>query len=123
VKALDSTTLYFDAELRTAVSPLIRTRQFTSAIRTAFVLLTERMRKKFDLPIGTDGAVMVNAVFGSASTHFSKLTNAERQARRDYLAGLYGVLRNKYAHSEPAIDQAELEAALSGVNMALKIIG
>jgi hypothetical protein len=123
VKGQSSTSLYLDAELRALVSPLIRTRQYNSAIRAAFVLLTERMRKKFNLAAGTDGAAMVNTVFGSASTHFASLTNPERQARRDYLSGLYGVLRNKYAHSEPAFDQAELEAVLSGVNMALKIIG
>jgi hypothetical protein len=123
VKGQSSTSLYLDAELRAAVSPLIRTRQYNSAIRSAFVLLTERMRKKFNLAAGTDGAAMVNTVFGSASPHFASLTNPERQARRDYLSGLYGVLRNKYAHSEPAFDQAELEAVLSGVNMALKIIG
>jgi hypothetical protein len=74
------------------------------------------------MPADMDGAVMVDVVFGSNSTYFPALTNAERQARRDYLAGLCGVLRNKYAHSEPALDHAELEAALSGVNLALTLI-
>jgi hypothetical protein len=80
------------------------------------------MRKQFSLPGGVDGAVMVNAIFGSSSEYVPGLTNAERQARRDYLAGLYGVLRNKYAHSDPPLDPVELEAVLSGVNLALKLI-
>jgi hypothetical protein len=123
VKELGSTSTFLDAELRAAVSPLVRTQQFSSAIRTAFVLLTERMRKRFDLPGGVDGAVMVNAIFGSGSAYFPRMTNSERQARRDYIAGLYGVLRNKYAHSDPPLDPVELEAVLSGVNLALKLIG
>ena len=122
IKELGRASVYLDAELRVAVSSLIRMQQFSSAIRAAFVLLTERMRKRFGLPDGVDGAAMVNTVFGSGSTHLLGLMPAERQARRDYLAGLYGVLRNKYAHSDPPLDPVELEAVLSGVNLALKLI-
>ncbi|MBV9735605.1 MAG: hypothetical protein JO209_06820 [Acidisphaera sp.] len=41
---------YFDEELRRAVVHLIRTRDFSSAIRAAFVVLTERLRKSSSFP-------------------------------------------------------------------------
>jgi hypothetical protein len=123
VRKWGGTLSYFDEELRRSVAHLVRVRDFSSAVRAAFVVLTDRLRKKFDLPFGVDGSALVNEVFGSKSSLTPHLDDKERQAIRDYLAGAYGVLRNKYAHSNPQLDLAEMEAALATVNLALKLIG
>ena len=113
---------YFDEELRDAVKGLIRTREFPSAIRQAFVVLTERLRAKYKLKPGTDGPELVNQIYGAKSMLTAQMDPAERQSMRDYLAGAYGLLRNKYAHGSPPLDLTELEAALSTVNLALKML-
>lgn len=117
-----SSLAYFDEELRDAIKGLIRTREFPSAIRQAFVLLTERLRTKYGLKPGTDGPELVNQIFGTKSTVTTHMDPAERQSMRDYLAGAYGLLRNKYAHGSPPLDLTELEAALATVNLALKML-
>jgi len=113
---------YFDEELRDAVKGLVRTREFSSAIIRAFVILTERLRAKYCLKPGTDGPALVNEIYGKASTLTSGMYPAERQSMRDYLAGAYGLLRNKYAHGSPPLDLTEMEAALATVNFALKML-
>lgn len=113
---------YFDEELRDAVKGLVRTKEFSSAIIRAFVVLTERLRAKYRLKPGTDGPELVNQIYGTKSTLAAGMDSAERQSMRDYLAGAYGLLRNKYAHGSPPLDLAELEAALATVNLALKML-
>lgn len=113
---------YFDAELRAAVVHLVRIRDFSSAIRAAFVVLTQRLRRNYNLSGSLDGPALINEIFGSRSTRKTDIEEKDRQAIRDYLSGMYGVLRNKYAHDNPALDLTELEAALSSVNLALKLI-
>ena len=46
---------------------LVRTREFSSAIRQAFVVLTERLRAKYKLKPGTDGSDLVNQIYGTKS--------------------------------------------------------
>jgi hypothetical protein len=123
VRTWGGTLGYFDEELRRSVAHLVRVRDFSSAVRAAFVVLTERLRRKFGLPVGVDGPALVNEVFGSKSTLTPHLDDKERQAIRDYLSGAYVVLRNKYAHSNPPLDLTEMEAALATVNLALKLVG
>ena len=113
---------YFDEELRDAVKGLVRTKEFSSAIIRAFVILTERLRAKYRLKPGTDGPELVNQIYGTKSTLAAGMDPAERQSMRDYLAGAYGLLRNKYAHGSPPLDLTELEAALATVNLALKML-
>ena len=113
---------YFDKELRDSVRGLVRSREFSSAIRQAFVILTERLRAKHGLKPGNDGLELVNQIYGAKSTLTAGMDAAERQSMRDYLAGAYGLLRNKYAHGSPPLDLTELEAALATVNLALKML-
>ena len=112
----------FDEELRQKVGHALRGRDFASAVRAAFVVLTERIRETFNLPPGKDGQELVNDAFGKGAGLTPNLSKDERQGIRDYLAGAYALLRNKYAHSNPPIDLAELEAALATVNFALKLV-
>lgn len=101
---------------------LISLREFSSAIREAFVILTERLRKKFNQPAGSDGVALVNEIYGKNSALTANMDAGDRQAMRDYLAGAYGLLRNKYAHGKPPLDLVELEATLASVNLALKLL-
>lgn len=113
---------YLDDELQNAVIPLIRSRQFDSAIRKAFIVLTERLRSTYSLPKGVDGEGLVNSVFGQASQYHQTLDPGVKQAHRSLMAGLYGVIRNKFSHGDHEASIAELEAALSSVNLCLKNI-
>lgn len=113
---------YMDEELRTAVIPLIKTRQFDSAIRKAFLVLTERMRSIYNLPKGRDGEDLVNVIFGQASAHHATLELPKKLAHRNFFSGLYGVIRNKFSHGDHEATIAELEAALSSVNLCLQIL-
>lgn len=117
-----STLGAYDEELRAAVKRLISLREFSSAIRQAFVILTERLRKKFNMPLGCDGVALVNEIYGKNSALTTSMGAGDRQAMRDYLSGAYGLLRNKYAHGDPPLDLVELEATLASVNLALKLI-
>lgn len=113
---------FMDEELRTAVIPLVKTRQFDSAIRKAFLVLTERMRSIYDLPKGRDGEDLVNVIFGKDSPHHATLELTKKLANRNFFSGLYGVIRNKFSHGDHEATIAELEAALSSVNLCLQIL-
>lgn len=113
---------YMDAELRDAVTPLIRSRQFDSAIRKAFLILTERLRSRYALPKDRDGEDLVNVVFGKDSSHHLSMESGKKLAHRNFMSGLYGVIRNKFSHGDHEATLAELEAALSSVNLCLQII-
>lgn len=109
-----------DAELQTKVMGLLTKREFDSAIRKSFIVLTERIRSHFKLAKGIDGPELVNQVFGSKSTVALPLDAAQKQAFRDLLAGLYGVYRNKYAHNDCNPDWIEVVGLVSFVNLALR---
>lgn len=114
---------HLDGELRAAVTPLIKTMQFDSAIRKSFLVLTERLRAHYDLPNGKDGEDLVNQAFGKDSSFNASLDASRRSALRNYFAGIYGVIRNKFAHGDHEATIAELEAALASVNLGLQILG
>ncbi len=56
---------YLDPALRNAVAPLVGGWQLDSAVRKAFVLLTDRFRQIYGLPNSVDGEDLVNKVFES----------------------------------------------------------
>ena len=109
-----------DAELQSKVMGLLTKREFDSAIRKAFIVLTERLRDHFALPKDKDGPELVNLVFGSKSTVPLPLDAAQKQAYRDLFSGLYGVHRNKYAHNDCNPDWIEVLGLVSFLNLALR---
>lgn len=113
---------YMDKELRDAVVPLVRNRQFDSAIRKAFLILTERLRFTYSLPVSTDGEGLVNVVFGKDSDHHASMEPGKKLALRNFMSGLYGVIRNKFFHEGHEATLAELETALASVNLCLQMI-
>lgn len=114
---------YVDVDLRAGLSPLVRSREFDSAIRKAFVILKTRLCNKFDIDESIDGPALVNKIFGKDSTLLSNLDAGERQAYRDLLSGMFGLLRNRYAHNDSRPDLAELDAVIANVNLCLRIVG
>ena len=100
---------FLDEALRVSVVRLIRDRQFDSAIRKAFLLLTERLRTTYSLPADKDGEELVNLIFGRATGFHASLDDSKRQAYRNLMSGLYGVIRNKFAHGDHEPSLAELE--------------
>lgn len=100
----------FDQILHDAVSSLIETAELDSAVRKSFVLLSERLRNKYNIPKGVDGTELVNRVFGKKGE--SKLDDSERENFRNLLSGMYGLFRNDYMHNSN-----DGEEALSIVHM------
>lgn len=115
--------VYVDAELRLQVLPLLRTKQFDSAIRKAFVILKTRLCAKFGLDDGVDGDRLVNAIWGAGSTYLPELSESQKQAYRDFFAGLFRLLRNKFAHNNHEPTLSELDMVISGINHCLYVVG
>lgn len=114
-------TQHYDVEFATKLAPLLTAGHWDSAVRKGCVLLKERLVQVFDLASEKDGADLVNAAFKQGPLA-GKILEAERQAMRDLLAGLYGTFRNRYSHAD--IDPAWFEAAavLGMINWALRAI-
>lgn len=123
LKAWSNGLAYVDADLRQEIAPLIRTRQFDSAIRKAFVVLKTRLCQKFKLDDKIDGVQLVNDLFGKKSEHFPKMDEGERQTYRDLFAGILGLLRNRFAHNNDTPDLVDLDAVITSVNLCLRIVG
>jgi hypothetical protein len=114
---------WVDADLRRDILPLIRFCQFDSAIRKAFVILKTRLCRKFNLDEKTDGEDLVNAIFGPKSPHLPALSSGEKAAYRNLFAGMFGLVRNRFAHNDAQPDLSDLDAAIANVNMCLRIVG
>ena len=113
---------YIDADLRKEIATLIKTNQFDSAIRKAFVVFKSRLCKRFDIEESIDGYDLVNRVFGASSPFFPDMPKKQRQAYRDLFAGLFGLSRNRYAHNNVAATLSELDMVVSSINYCLKLI-
>jgi hypothetical protein len=71
-------------------------------------------------PFTSENIRLVNRIFGRSGHPSLLLGDPERQAYRDLLSGLYGVFRNRYAHSDDGGSWYEADAVLSMVNCVLK---
>ena len=70
-----------------------------SAVRTASVILEERLRDVGQITDGSIGKGLVNRVFASGGALAAKLANdSERESYRDLYAGIVGLVRNPSAH-------------------------
>lgn len=118
-----SRLVWVDADLRRDILPLIRFCQFDSAICKAFVVLKTRLCRKFSLDEKIDGEDLVNAIFGSKSPHLSQLSQGEKAAYRNLFAGMFGLLRNRFAHNDEQPDLSDLDTAIANINTCLRIVG
>jgi hypothetical protein len=94
-----------DVELKQRCLPILGAgsadpKLWDSAVRTAGVILEERLRIVGGITDKTRiGRELVNDVFSSKGTLAAKIPNeSERQGYRDMYAGIVGVFRNPYAH-------------------------
>lgn len=114
---------YYDKELVRSVGKLVDKLEFDSAIRKSFIILTNRLRKKFHLKKNEDGSTLVNQIFGTNGVLKNSVCPKELQSMRDLLSGLYGVFRNKYAHGVLKTSWIEADAIISIINIVLKMLG
>lgn len=114
---------YYDKELVRSVGKLVDKLEFDSAIRKSFIILTNRLRKKFHFAKNVDGPTLVNQIFGSKGILKDSVAPKELQSIRDLLSGLYGVFRNKYAHGVLDASWIEADAIISIINIVLKMLG
>jgi len=93
-----------------------------SAVRTAGVILEERLRDLGKIPDSTViGRDLVNRVFGQSGTLANKFAiAAERDGYRDLFAGVVGVIRNPSAHRLVDPTPQEGGATLVFINLLLK---
>ncbi len=110
----------YDSEFADKIGPLLRDQHFDSAVRKAFVMLKERLVRLFGVSSSFDGTELVNAIFGSKGQLMGKIPDAERQAMRDLLAGLYGVFRNHYSHQDVVPRWSEVASVLGMINWVLQ---
>jgi len=99
---------HFDQKLQDAVLPLIQGGHYDSAIRKAFIVLTDRLRSAFGVTDKIDGDDLINLVFGKGGKIPVALNDSKRRCYRNLVSGFYGVYRNKYAHNdiEPSLSEA-----------------
>ncbi|MFT3879674.1 MAG: TIGR02391 family protein [Gemmatales bacterium] len=114
--------MHFDQELANSVIDLLMVQQGDSAVRKAFVILKERLTKRFGASSSLDGPELVNAIFGSKGSASDRMEDNERQAFRDLLSGLYGVFRNKYSHQNVTPLWSEVDALIAMINCVLRDI-
>lgn len=88
---------YIDFELENNIKLLIESDQFDSAVRKAFLTLTERLRSKYKISKDKDGLELISLIFGKNG--ISTIDIHEKESIRNLLSGLYGVFRNDFMHN------------------------
>jgi hypothetical protein len=95
---------HYDPALSDKVKGLLIEARLDSALRAAFVLLTERLVTTFQASSELDGSRLVNDIFGAKGRLTGKILDPDREAMRNLLDGLYGVARNPLAHSNTKVE-------------------
>ncbi|MCB0021525.1 MAG: TIGR02391 family protein [Caldilinea sp.] len=112
-----------DAELYQRCQLLMHKGAYDEAVRSAFVLLEERLRAAIDVE-GATGVQLANQAFG-ANSQLAKLlahnTN-ERDGLRELFAGAFRLFRNPTAHGAVNYDAADGKAIIALVNLLLRIV-
>jgi uncharacterized protein (TIGR02391 family) len=96
---------------------------FDEAVRSAFVLLEERLRKAVGQE-GMTGTQLANHAFGKdgpLSKHLGR-TPSEREGLRELYSGAFKLFRNPTAHGAVGYEAAEGKAVIGLVNLLLNIL-
>jgi Protein of unknown function (Hypoth_ymh) len=118
-----------DPDLRDRCLPLVKAnpddrKVWDSAVRTAGVVLEERLRTVGNIKDHSVGRDLVNKVFGKAGTLAKDFTDeSERDGYRDLFAGVVGAFRNPSAHRLIDPNPEEGGAYIVFVNLLLKHLG
>jgi uncharacterized protein (TIGR02391 family) len=121
--AIESQT-NIDNELRNRCENLLHLGAYDEAVRSAFVLLEERLRELLGEESMT-GANLANTAFnakdGPLSKHLGK-NISEREGLRELYSGAFKVFRNPSAHSAVGYDSSDGKEIVSLVNLLLRIL-
>ncbi|MEW5902861.1 MAG: TIGR02391 family protein [Pseudomonadota bacterium] len=107
---------HFDQRLKDGVTPLMNGGHYDSAIRKAFVVLTDRLRRAFGVAEEIDGDDLINLVFGKGGKIPVALDDAKKQAFRNLISGFYGIYRNRFAHNDVEPNLAQTRAIIEMAN-------
>ena len=95
---------HLDSELKARCLPILgagaaNPKLWDSAVRTAGVVLEERLRAVGNIADTSVGRDLVNKIFGKAGTLANRFAEeSEREGYRDLFAGVVGAFRNPSAH-------------------------
>jgi uncharacterized protein (TIGR02391 family) len=113
-----------DEELVRRCAPLIHLGKFDEAVRSAFVLLEERLRKAVNKE-GMTGTQLAIYAFdlteGPLAKHLGH-NDSERRGLRELYAGAFRLFRNPTAHSVVGYSAAEGKAILGLVDLLLRML-
>jgi len=113
-----------DEELVNRCGHLIRMGAFDEAVRSAFVLLEERLRKAVNKE-GMTGTQLANYAFNPAEGPLAKHLGhdpSEREGLRELYSGTFKLFRNPTAHGAVGYSPAESKAILGLVDLMLKML-
>jgi uncharacterized protein (TIGR02391 family) len=113
-----------DEELVRQCGNLIRMGAFDEAVRSAFVLLEERLRKAVSRE-GMTGVQLANYAFNSEKGPLAKLLSygqSEQDGLRELFSGAFKLFRNPTAHGVVGYSPAEGKAIIGLVDLMLKIL-
>ena len=112
-----------DEELVNRCSQLIHLGAFDEAIRSAFVLLEERLREAVNVD-GMTGTNLANHAFSKDSLLVKHLSHnpSEGEGLRELYAGAFKLFRNPTAHGVVGYDAADGKSIIALVNLLLNIL-
>jgi uncharacterized protein (TIGR02391 family) len=113
-----------DETLMQRCGPLIHMGRFDEAVRSAFVLLEERLRKAVNEE-GMTGTQLANFAFSPAKGPLAKhlgSNQAEREGLRELFSGAFKLFRNPTAHGMVGYTAAEGKAIIGLVDLMLKML-
>jgi uncharacterized protein (TIGR02391 family) len=121
-----SYSIIFDSELYLKITPEYASGNYSSAIKTAILYLTEEIRKRTDLDI--DGDSLITKAF-SENNPLIKLNKLETETDRSeqagymqMLQGLYKAIRNPRNHNLKEDSKESCDDILIMINYFLKLI-
>lgn len=109
---------HLDSRLKEKILPLIAAGHNAAAVRCVFPVLSDRMKRIFNIANEGDGEALINIIFGNASA-ITALDSSDKTAMRNLLAGFYAVFRNKYAHNDIDPSLVEVKAIVELANSLL----
>jgi uncharacterized protein (TIGR02391 family) len=113
-----------DEELLRRCGHLIHLEAFDEAVRSAFVLLEERLRDAVKVE-GMTGTQLANHAFSPANGPLAKhlgRNQSEREGLRELYSGAFRLFRNPTAHGVVGYSAAEGKAIIGLVDLLLKLV-
>lgn len=113
-----------DEELMRRCGPLIHMNKFDEAVRSAFVLLEERLREAVNEE-GMTGTQLANHAFNAKDGPLAKhlgSTQSEREGLRELYSGAFKLFRNPTAHGVVGYSAGEGKAIIGLVDLMLKML-